>query len=124
MVKCKSDNLDLIFQALAHETRRDILKSLSHRERAITEVAEPFRMSLVAVSKHVKVLEKAGLVKRRWDGNFSYLKLNPQAMQTADEWLDYYRKFWEQSLDRLDRFLQEEQNKEKGEPHEPPRHPP
>ena len=115
MVKFKDYDLDLIFQALADPTRRAILKNLSRRERVMTEVAGPFDMSLVAVSKHVKVLERAGLVKRRWAGNFSYLKLNPKAMRSADEWLEYYRKFWEQSLERLDNYLQEMKKKEKGE---------
>lgn len=81
----------------------------------MTKVAEPFDISLVAVSKHVKVLERAGLVQRRWDGNFSYLRLNAKAMQTANEWLEHYRKFWEQSLDRLGNYLQEMRKKEKGE---------
>lgn len=115
MVKSKDHDLDFIFRALADPTRRAILKNLSRREKAITEVAEPFDMSFVAVSKHVKVLERAGLVKRRWTGNFSYLKLNAKAMKTADEWIEYYRKFWEQSLDRLDNFLQEMRKKEKDE---------
>jgi len=114
MVKSCAYDLDLIFRALADPTRRAILRNLSRRERAVTELAEPFDMSLVAISKHVKVLERAGLVERRWAGNFSYLKLNAKAMQTADEWIEHYRKFWEQSLDRLDNFLQEMKQKEKG----------
>lgn len=115
MVKCKYD-LDLIFQALADPTRRTILKNLSRKERAMSEVAQPFDMSLVAVSKHVKVLERAGLVERRWDGNFTYLKLNPEAMRSADGWMDYYRQFWEQTLDRLESYLEEIQ-KEKPREH-------
>ena len=114
MVKSLDRNLDLIFQALADPTRRAILKNLSRRERAITELAQPFGMSFVAVSKHVKVLERAGLVERRWAGNFSYLKLNPKTMHAADEWIEYYRKFWKQSLDRLDNYLQEMKKKERG----------
>ena len=92
MVKCKYD-LDLIFQALADPTRRAILKNLSRRERAITKVAEPFDMSLVAVAKHVKVLERARLIDRRREGSFSYLKLNAQTLSAADEWIGHYRKF-------------------------------
>ncbi len=79
----------------------------------MTEVAKPFDMSLVAISKHVKVLERAGLIQRRWEGNFTYLKLNPEAMTTVDEWMEYYRRFWEQSLARLEIYLKEEQEKEK-----------
>lgn len=115
MVKSKDHELDLIFQALADPTRRTILKNLSRRERAVTELAEPFDISLTAVSKHVKVLERAQLVERRWEGNFSYLRLNAKAMQTADEWLEHYRKFWEQSLDRLDDYLREMKKREKRE---------
>ncbi len=111
MVKSQDYDLDLIFQALADPTRRSMLKNLSRKERAITDLAEPFDMSLVAVSKHVKVLERAGLVERRWAGNFSYLKLNPKAIHSADDWIEYYRKFWELSLDRLDNYLQETQKK-------------
>src|SRR3989338_2311360 len=109
MVKSCEYDLDLIFRALADPTRRTILKNLSRREKAITEVAEPFDMSLVAVSKHVKVLERAGLVERRWTGNFSYVKLNAVALHKADDWIEYYRKFWEQSLDRLDDYLKKTQ---------------
>ncbi len=112
MVKSNYD-LDDIFQALADPTRRSILKSLSRSELIITEVAKPFDMSFVAVAKHIKVLERAKLVERRWDGNFSYLKLNAKAMLTADEWLENYREFWEQSLDRLENYLKEMQTKEK-----------
>lgn len=108
MVKSKGYSLDLIFQALADPTRRAILKNLSRRERAVSEVAEPFEMSLVAVSKHIKVLERAGLVHRRWAGNFSYLSLNAQAMLTADQWIEYYRKFWEARLDSLQDFLEKQ----------------
>ena len=113
MVKLLDPELDLIFQALAHPTRRAILNHLTRGERPITEVAEPFRTSFVAVSKHVKILERAGLVERRWEKNFSYLRINAKAMQTADEWLEHYRKFWEYSLDRLDKYLQEVKKKEK-----------
>ncbi len=111
MVKSSDYNLDLIFQALADPTRRAILNRLSKHERAITEVAEPFDMSLVAVAKHVKVLERARLVQRRRHGSFSYLRLNGKAMLTADQWIEHYRKFWEESLDRLENYLKEIQMK-------------
>lgn len=113
MVKSKGYDLDLIFQALADPTRRSILKNLSLRERPMTEVALPFDMSLAAVSKHVKVLERAGLVERRWEGNFSFLSLNAKAMKTADEWLEEYRKFWEARLDALEEFLNKSNKKGK-----------
>ena len=113
MVKSIDRDLDRVFQALADPTRRAILRSLSRSERAVTEIAEPFDMSLVAVSKHVKVLERAGLVDRRWNGNYSYLKLNPKAMKTAEEWMEYYRQFWEASLDRLEDYLKKSKAREK-----------
>lgn len=113
MVKSKDEKLDLIFHALSDSTRRRILRSLSSKEQVITDVAKPYDMSLVAVSKHIKVLERAELVERRWDGSYAYVRLNPKAVKTADEWLDYYRRFWEQSLDRLELFLKEEKDKEK-----------
>ena len=110
MVKSTYD-LDLIFQALADPTRRAIIKNLSRHERVITDVAEPFDMSFVAVAKHIKVLERAGLVDRRWDGNFSYLKLNAKAIQNANQWMEGYRQFWEQSFDRLEEYLKKKQRK-------------
>ena len=113
MVKSSDCDLDLIFQALADPTRRGILKILSRHERPITELAEPFDMSLPAISKHVKVLERARLVRRRRHGSFSYLSVSGKAMLTADQWLENYRQFWEQSLDRLENYLKEEQAKEK-----------
>lgn len=112
MVKCNYD-LDLIFRALGDPTRRAILKRLSRSELVISELAKPLDMSFVAVSKHIKVLERAQLVERRWDGSFSYVRLNPKAIKSADEWMEYYRVFWEQSLDRLEQYLNTMQKKEK-----------
>lgn len=108
MVESKTHNLDNIFHALSDPTRRAILRKLSTRERVITEVAEPFNMSLAAVSKHIKVLEQAQLVHRRREGSFSYLSLNAQGMVTADKWIAYYRKYWEGQLSSLKRFMEEE----------------
>ena len=111
MVKSKEAELDKIFRALADPTRRAILKRLTTRERAVMDVAEPFRMSLPAVSKHIKVLEGARLVKRTRKGSYSYLRLDGAAMKRADEWIEEYRRFWEQSLDRLADYLQQEKEK-------------
>lgn len=110
MVKSNDQTLDLIFQALADPTRRAILQKVTRREIPVTELAEPFDMSLPAISKHIKVLERAGLVNRRWEGNFAYLRLNGRAMQTADEWISFYKKFWEDKLDSLKNFLEEEKS--------------
>jgi DNA-binding transcriptional ArsR family regulator len=111
MVESKSQprpqDLDRIFQALADPTRRAILRTLTHREQGITEVARPFRMSLAAVSKHVKVLERAKLVNRRKEGSFSFLALNPAAMKTADQWMEFYRQYWDGRLASLKRLMEE-----------------
>ena len=108
MVESRRYDLDLIFQALGDPTRRAILRSLKQHERAVTEVAKPFRMSLAAVSKHVKVLERARLVRRRREGSFSYLSLNPEAMLSADQWLTHYRSLWNDRLDALERLFDKE----------------
>ncbi|MEI1318014.1 ArsR/SmtB family transcription factor [Leptospira venezuelensis] len=107
MVESKKYDLDLIFQALSDPTRRAMLRSLSKKERVITEIAKPFEMSLAAASKHIKVLEKARLVNRRKEGSFSYLSLNGKAMLSADRWIQHYRKFWEDQLDSLKELLEE-----------------
>ena len=113
MVKSKEAELDRIFQALSDPTRRAILKRLTTSERAVMEVAKPFAMSLPAVSKHIKVLEGARLVKRTRKGSYSYLRLDAGAMKRADRWLEEYRKFWEGSLDRLEDYLKQEEEKKK-----------
>jgi DNA-binding transcriptional ArsR family regulator len=109
MVKSLPHDLNLVFRALADPTRRGILKDLARRERSVTEVAKPFRMSLVAVSKHLKVLEKARLIHRRKDGRFQYLRLNPEALQSADQWLRRYERFWSPRLDALAHLLEQEE---------------
>jgi DNA-binding transcriptional ArsR family regulator len=106
MVNHSSDTLNLTFSALADPTRRRILESLSHREWRVTDLAKPFSMSLPAVSKHLGVLEKAGLLKRRRIGREHYLKLEAAPMHGASSWIEYYRKFWEGSLDNLARYLE------------------
>ncbi len=108
MVKSSAHDLDLVFRALADPTRRVILKELAGRERTVTQVAKPFRMSLVAVSKHLKVLERARLIRRRRDGSFHYLRLNPEALQSAEQWLRHYEQFWHPRLDSLKQLLEQE----------------
>ena len=111
MVNIQSHHLDLIFHALSDPTRRAMLSCLTRCERPITQVAEPFKISLPAISKHVKVLERARLVKRRKQGSSSYLSLNAESMQTANQWMEHYRKFWEQRFDALEAFLNKEKKK-------------
>ena len=112
MVKCSPKVLDRTFAALADPTRRRILEHLTGGDRCVTDLARPYRMSLPAVSKHLRVLEKAGLVRRHRDGRVHRLRLEAQPMQQAQAWIEEYRKFWEASLDRLDEFLKQLKSKE------------
>lgn len=104
--------LDHIFQALSDSTRRSILKKVARRERAVGDIARTYSISLAAVSKHIRSLERAGLVTRRREGNFFYLRLNPHALRAADAWMQFYKVFWDESLDRLKNFLEKEQEDE------------
>jgi DNA-binding transcriptional ArsR family regulator len=104
--------LDRTFAALADPTRRSILAELTGGERCVTDLAKPHRMSLPAISKHLRVLEKAGLVRRKRDGRVHRLKIEAKPMQEAQQWIENYRRFWEESLDRLDTYLKEVQSKE------------
>ncbi len=113
MVKCKARLLNRTFSALADPTRRRILEHLAHGERCVTDLARPYSMSLPAVSKHLRVLENAGLIRRRRHGRVHSLKLEAAPMKQASRWIEEYRRFWEGSLDRLDDYLKELQDKEK-----------
>jgi DNA-binding transcriptional ArsR family regulator len=99
-------NLDATFAALADPTRRAILARLALGETSVTELSEPFEISMPAISKHLKVLEKAGLIDRGREAQTRPARLNPTALKTAAIWIDEYRKFWEESFDRLDVYLQ------------------
>ena len=99
--------LDRVFGALADPTRRAILASLVSGERTVSELAEPFPMSLPAIGKHLTVLERARLVERRRQGRVRHVRLTPTAMRVATTWLDPYRRFWEHHLDRLATHLGE-----------------
>ena len=104
--------LDRTFAALADPTRRRILEHLAGGDHCVTDLARPYRMSLPAVSKHLRVLENAGLVRRKRDGRVHRLKLEAKPMQQAQAWIEEYRKFWEASFDRLDEYLKKLQSKE------------
>ncbi len=108
-----TDHLSLTFSALADPTRRAILARLATGEASVTELAEPFDMSLPAISKHLKVLQHAGLITRGRDAQFRPCRLAPRPLKGAADWLEEYRIFWEQSLDRLESYLKELQAKEK-----------
>lgn len=112
MVKCSSGSLNRTFAALADPTRRRILEHLATGDRCVTDLARPYRMSLPAVSKHLRVLENAGLVRRKREGRVHRLKLEAKPMQQAQAWIEEYRRFWEESFDRLDEYLKQLQNKE------------
>jgi DNA-binding transcriptional ArsR family regulator len=108
-----ADSLSTTFAALADPTRRAILARLALGETAVTDLAEPFRMSLPAVSKHLKVLERAGLITRGREAQWRPCRLEPQALKGVDDWLEKYRRLWEERLDRLDDYLKTLQGKEK-----------
>ncbi len=97
-----SPQLDLVFHALADGTRRLILREIAGREKTVSEVAEPFAMSLAAVSKHLKVLERADLILRDKRGSFQFVRTNPAPMKQAQKWLSYYEQFWTERLDRME----------------------
>jgi len=101
------DNLSITFAALADPTRRAILASLSTGESTVLELAKPFAMSLPAVSKHLKVLEHAGLIERSRHAQWRPVKLKPEALKDASGWLDRYKQLWEDRFDRLDEYLKE-----------------
>lgn len=112
-VGISEDRLSATFAALADPTRRAILARLSSGEASVTELAEPFDMSLPAISKHLKVLERAGLITRGREAQWRPCRLRARPLKGAADWLDHYRVFWEQSLDRLQDYLKELQDKEK-----------
>jgi len=101
-----SETLDKTFSALADPTRRAIVSKLTEGEVPIMEIAAPFDMSLPAVTKHIRVLEQAGLVTRRRQGRVRYCRLNAEPMREAAHWLAFYRKFWDAKLDSLADFLE------------------
>jgi DNA-binding transcriptional ArsR family regulator len=112
-----ADRLDRTFGALADPTRRAILARLAGGETTVTELAAPFRMSMPAVSKHLKVLERAGLIARGRDRQWRPARLEAGPLKEVAEWAERYREFWEESYDRLDEYLEELQGrgKEKGD---------
>jgi DNA-binding transcriptional ArsR family regulator len=108
-----TDRLSTTFAALADPTRRAILARLALGETSVTDLAQPFEMSLPAVSKHLKVLERAGLIARRREAQWRPCRLEPAALKGVDDWLEDYRRLWEERFDRLDDYLRTLQGKEK-----------
>lgn len=108
-----TDRLSDTFAALADPTRRAILARLASGEATVTELAEPFEMSLPAVSKHLKVLERTGLIARGRDAQWRPCRLEAGPLRDVSNWVEHYRRFWEQSFDRLDAYLKQLQAQEK-----------
>ena len=113
------DQLSLTFAAISDPTRRAILLRLSKGEAPVKELAEPFQMTQPAITKHLKVLEKAGLIERSRSAQMRPCKLRAKPLQDAASWIDRYRTFWEESLDRLDDYLKELQSERMRNPLHP-----
>ena len=107
------DRLSTTFAALADPTRRAILARLATGETSVTELAQPFKMSLPAVTKHLKVLERAGLIARSREAQWRPCRLEAAPLRGVSDWVEGYRQYWEASLDRLDEYLQTMQQKSK-----------
>ena len=105
MVNQQQHRLDRVFHALSDATRRQMLRSLAASERTIGELAQPFRISLAAASKHVKTLERAGLERRTIQGRTHFCRLDPKPLTSAHEWLSFYERFWSERLDALEVVL-------------------
>lgn len=115
------DHLSTTFAALADPTRRAILARLSSGETSVTELAEPFDMSMPAISKHLKVLERAGLIARGREAQWRPCRIKPKPLKEVADWTETYRRLWEERFDRLDAFLQELQVREKSHGRKPGR---
>lgn len=107
MVEHESQRLDTVFHALGDATRRRMLRELSHGERSVGELAEPFAISLAAASKHIKALERAGLIRREIRGRTHHCRLEPGPLANVQQWLSHYEHFWTDRLDTLERLLRQ-----------------
>ena len=108
MVELQTAQLDTVFHALGDATRRQMLRDLSEGERTVSQLAEPFAMSLAAASKHIKALENAGLIRREVRGRMHVCRLEPGPLASAHEWLGFYQRFWTGRLDVLERLLRDD----------------
>jgi DNA-binding transcriptional ArsR family regulator len=112
MVELMTSRLDTVFHALGDATRRKMLRDLSKGERTVSQLAEPFAMSLAAASKHIKVLESAKLIRREIRGRTHICSLDPSPLASAHQWLGWYERFWAERLNILDRLLREDAAKD------------
>lgn len=110
MVELKAEKLDAVFHALCDSTRRRMLRNLAQGERTVSELAEPFDISLAAASKHIQTLERAGLIRREVRGRVHLCRLESKPLSNAHAWLQYYERFWNNSLDQLEQLLREEES--------------
>lgn len=110
MVELKGAKLDAVFHALGDGTRRRMLRRLAAGEQTVSELAEPFDISLAAASKHIKALEKAGLIRREVRGRVHLCRLDSRPLAGAHQWLQFYERFWNARLDELERLLRSEQS--------------
>jgi DNA-binding transcriptional ArsR family regulator len=108
MVELQTFEMNSVFHALGDATRRQMLRDLAAGERTVSELAQPFAMSLAAVSKHIKVLEGAGLIRREVRGRTHVCRLEPGPLASAHEWLGFYERFWSSRLDMLEQLLRDE----------------
>src|SRR4051812_7509596 len=108
MVELQTPEMNSVFHALGDATRRQMLRDLARGERTVSELAEPFAMSLAAASKHIKVLEGAGLIRREVRGRAHFCRLEPGPLASAHEWLGFYERFWTSRLDLLEQLLRDE----------------
>ncbi|MEO5903756.1 MAG: metalloregulator ArsR/SmtB family transcription factor [Gemmatimonadaceae bacterium] len=106
-------HLDLTFAALSDATRRAILSRLARGEASVTDLAKPFDMTLPAISKHLKVLQRAGLISQTREAQWRPCRLEAAPLKDASDWIEHYRRYWDESFDRLDEYLHEVQSKEK-----------
>ncbi len=116
MVEQNTPQLDLVFHALGDATRRRMLRDLASSERTVSQLAEPFAMSLAAASKHIKVLEHAGLIDREVRGRTHVCRLSPRPLSDAHAWLSFYERFWTERLDALDQLLRSEDARKQSNP--------
>jgi DNA-binding transcriptional ArsR family regulator len=108
MVELETPQIDAVFHALGDATRRHMLRDLAGGERTVSQLAEPFAMSLAAASKHIKALENAGLIRREVRGRTHLCRLEPGPLASAHQWLGFYERFWTNRLDVLERLLREQ----------------
>jgi DNA-binding transcriptional ArsR family regulator len=108
MVELRAPQLDAVFHALGDATRRQMVRDLASGERTVSQLAEPFAMSLAAASKHIKALESAGLIRREVRGRTHVCHLEPTPLASAHQWLGFYERFWTDRLNMLDRLLRQD----------------